>query len=172
MNQQDRSQKTKGLARGRRNLLGRCWQLVMALIGFQLVWIAGSLLQSRQKNVNRAAKGDGFLEAARVEQLSPGDVVAVVQGGFYLVCQQDGSFLALSKTCTHLGCTVPWHEEKQQFICPCHGSRFDCKGQVLTPPAPRPLDYYPIKIENGKIMVDTTSPLRREAFNPSQTARI
>ena len=44
---------------------------------------------------------------------------------------------ALSLVCTHLGCTVKVSDE--QFCCPCHGSVFDRRGEVLRGPADRPL---------------------------------
>ena len=51
---------------------------------------------------------------------------------------RDGdSFIALSLVCTHLGCTVSVTPEG--MTCPCHGSRFDRLGKVLTGPADRSL---------------------------------
>ena len=37
--------------------------------------------------------------------------------------------------CTHLKCGLKWNEEEQQWECPCHGSRFDRRGRVLSGPA-------------------------------------
>ena len=56
---------------------------------------------------------------------------------------------ALSLVCTHLGCTVNVGEE--QLSCPCHGSLFDLRGNVLKGPADRPLRR--LKIETrGKLI--------------------
>ena len=46
-------------------------------------------------------------------------------------------FIALSLTCTHLGCTVDLQSDG--FACPCHGSRYDRDGNVLRGPAAKPL---------------------------------
>jgi Rieske Fe-S protein len=51
--------------------------------------------------------------------------------------RQGEEVLALDLVCTHLGCTVAATE--RGFACPCHGSRFDSRGQVLDGPAPRAL---------------------------------
>lgn len=51
--------------------------------------------------------------------------------GVYLVRTDDG-LLALSARCTHLCCTVAWQESHGQFICPCHGSRYDARGRRLS----------------------------------------
>ena len=42
------------------------------------------------------------------------------------------------------------------------------EGDVLNPPAPRPLDLFPITIEDGLVKVDTGSPITRQDFDPSQ----
>lgn len=45
--------------------------------------------------------------------------------------------IAISLVCTHLGCTVSVTPEG--MVCPCHGSRFDRSGAVLSGPAEKPL---------------------------------
>jgi cytochrome b6-f complex iron-sulfur subunit len=67
---------------------------------------------------------------------------------------------------------VPWDEAAGRFACPCHASVFDLRGAVLAPPAPRPLDLFPVRIENGIVKVDVTSPIRRASFEPSQVTRV
>jgi len=57
-----------------------------------------------------------------------GRKVAVFKG-------EDGRIHRLSATCTHLGCTVHFNELEKSWDCPCHGSRFDIDGSVLTGPA-------------------------------------
>ena len=102
------------------------------------------------------------------ERFEPGSVTAFPTGRFYLVRLKDGGFLALHRECTHLGCTVPWDAAQGRFACPCHASAFDITGQVLSPPAPRPLDLYAIRIENGVVKVDMRRRVPRTAFDASQ----
>ena len=98
-------------------------------------------------------------------------MTAFPDGKFYLARLPDGGFLALDRTCTHLGCTVPWNTDSARFECPCHASSFDIMGAVLAPPAPRPLDFYRVRIENGIVKVDTRRRERRDAFRDSQVTR-
>ena len=48
---------------------------------------------------------------------------------------------------------VPWEAPQNQFVCPCHASAFDARGDVLNPPAPRALDLFPVIIEAGLVKV-------------------
>ncbi len=98
-------------------------------------------------------------------------MTAFPAGKFYLVRLADGGFLALSRQCTHLGCSVPWDEAAGRFACPCHASVFDLRGDVLAPPAPRPLDLFAVRIENGIVKVDVSAPIRRSAFDAAQVTR-
>jgi menaquinol-cytochrome c reductase iron-sulfur subunit len=59
-----------------------------------------------------------------------------------------------SPICPHLGCRYNWHPDKQEFICPCHGSIFSTTGKVLGGPAPRPMDTLSWKLENGELYVE------------------
>jgi cytochrome b6-f complex iron-sulfur subunit len=60
---------------------------------------------------------------------------------------------AISTVCTHLGCTVFWQKDRQEFFCPCHNGRFDKNGIVLEGPPPAPLDLYPVEIEGDNVFV-------------------
>ena len=37
--------------------------------------------------------------------------------------------------CPHLGCNLIYNEVDKTFDCPCHGSRFDKSGKVISAPA-------------------------------------
>lgn len=65
------------------------------------------------------------------------------RGGFAIRRSDDpNDLLILNSRCTHLACTVNWHEETQSFLCPCHDAQFSMEGAVLGGPPPRPLDRY------------------------------
>jgi len=55
--------------------------------------------------------------------------------------------------CTHMGCILKFNEEKNQFNCPCHQSRFDVDGIKLRGPAKRDLDRVDFKIKNRTVFV-------------------
>ena len=67
----------------------------------------------------------------------------------YVLMQADGNLSVLSAVCTHLGCTVPWVEKENKFICPCHLAMFAPDGKLIGGPAPRRMDQLETKIEDG-----------------------
>lgn len=71
----------------------------------------------------------------------------------YVLTDDGRNYVALSNVCTHLGCRVRWVEGEQQFFCPCHNGVFDKAGLVVSGPPPRPLDHYPVKVEDGQLYV-------------------
>jgi cytochrome b6-f complex iron-sulfur subunit len=152
----------------RRGFLGRLWLWFAGLAVIEGAWVTTAVLRPRR----RSASDDGqIVVAGPVERFEPGTVTAFPGGRFYLSRLDDGGFLALSRTCTHLGCTVPWIGEEGRFVCPCHASSFDIRGEVLSPPAPRALDLHPVRIENGIVKVDTTTTVARRGFEAVQVAR-
>jgi Rieske Fe-S protein len=68
----------------------------------------------------------------------PADGGAVIRRGLSkIACYRDadGKLHEMSASCPHLGCVVAWNSAERSWDCPCHGSRFDAKGQVLNGPA-------------------------------------
>ena len=65
--------------------------------------------------------------------------------------RSEGGFYALSLVCTHLGCTVTVTEDA--LSCPCHGSRFDRQGKVLTGPADRALVRLKVELRGEMVEV-------------------
>ena len=107
-------------------------------------------------------------EAGQISFFEKGRVYPFSSENFFLYRLDDGGFMALSSKCTHLGCTVQYQAGQGGFECPCHASAFKKNGEVLSPPATRPLDYLPVKIEDQKVWVDTNTPIRRDQFDSSQ----
>jgi cytochrome b6-f complex iron-sulfur subunit len=60
---------------------------------------------------------------------------------------------AVNAKCTHKGCVVEWKTDGQEFVCPCHGSKFAVDGTVTNGPATTPLAIYPVTTEGTDIVV-------------------
>jgi cytochrome b6-f complex iron-sulfur subunit len=151
----------------RRSFLNKLWLLLGAAALVEVIALVIAFFKPR-KAVTSEQEPDAIVVAGPVDNFEPGTVSAFVQGKFYLARLGDGGFLALSRRCTHLSCTVPWVEAEQRFVCPCHSSEFDIRGVVTSPPAPRALDLYSISIENNVLKVDTSRLWKRPAFRNDQ----
>lgn len=69
-----------------------------------------------------------------------------------LVMRGEGDeFRAVLLKCTHMGCTVGWNEAERTMDCPCHGSRFDERAQVIKGPAKKELTSYPVEFDGATI---------------------
>jgi Rieske Fe-S protein len=64
-----------------------------------------------------------------------------------------GEFKAFSAVCTHVGCLCNQVTDGT-INCPCHGSKFKITdGSVVTGPAPTALAAAPVKVSDGKILL-------------------
>ena len=151
----------------RRSLLTKLWVLLGILALAELFSLVFAFFKPRKPRIS-ATGLDSIIVAGPLDSFLPGTVTAFVRGKFYLAKLADGGFLALSRTCTHLGCTVPWVAKENKFICPCHSSEFDITGEVISPPAPRALDLYQITIENNVVKVNTSKRKKRSTFDTTQ----
>lgn len=150
----------------RRQFLGLAWAGALLALG---AGAAAALVRFIQPT-NSGGFG-GLVRAGKVQEFAPGSMSHIQTGRFYLYRLEDASFLAMWQRCTHLGCSVPWVESETQFHCPCHGSLYDKVGVVTGGPAPRPMDYFPVTIQNDEVWVNTGQPMTRSEFNASQTTK-
>lgn len=68
-------------------------------------------------------------------------------GSVYL--QQNGDEIrCFNSRCPHLGCTVKFEGEKQQFVCPCHESAFSLNGERTNNVPPRDMDPLEVRVDD------------------------
>lgn len=70
----------------------------------------------------------------------------------FIVSSQDG-ITVLSAVCSHLGCLVNYRKETREFVCPCHGGKYDISGRNIAGPPPGPLTAYPVQVKDGQVLV-------------------
>jgi Rieske Fe-S protein len=124
--------------RSRRRLLGTLAGAAAAAL-FLGKWL------SPRKNARPPAV---LLEVPKAEVPETGALV--YREARVAVVREGGKFHALSLACTHLGCTLAVAPDG--LACPCHGSRFDREGRVVTGPAERPLRRHPVE-SRGEMLV-------------------
>ena len=55
---------------------------------------------------------------------------------------EDGKLYAVDVRCPHLGCQLEWNPDELSWDCPCHGSRFDRFGKLISNPAQEDVNRY------------------------------
>jgi menaquinol-cytochrome c reductase iron-sulfur subunit len=97
------------------------------------------------------------LNLGPLSRFAPGVATFVHSAKVFVKRDADG-VRAMSGVCTHLGCTV--REEGEGFVCPCHGSRYDCEGRVVSGPAPASLAFLALeKDAKDDLVVDLARPV-------------
>lgn len=142
----------------RRDFLHIAW----AATGTLTLAVGGGLALNFFAPKVAAGEFGGVFDLGPLDDFPLGSVTPITNGRFFLVRQSDGGVLALYQKCTHLGCAVPWEPSLGQFVCPCHASAFEMDGQVINPPAPRPLDRFPVELADGIVRVDTGQRIERD----------
>jgi glycine/D-amino acid oxidase-like deaminating enzyme/nitrite reductase/ring-hydroxylating ferredoxin subunit len=96
--------------------------------------------QYAKENINVAGEYAAWLTSGDVkseDEIAPGSG-AIVRAGLQKIAvyrDNDGRLTRCSAACTHLKCVVAWNTAESTWDCPCHGSRFDPHGKVLSGPA-------------------------------------
>ncbi len=101
------------------------------------------------------AQGTEWLWVRR-KTLPPGagEVFSVANKPVLVIHTVDDEYVALSATCTHLGCILFWDVERQVIACPCHEAYFNTTGAVISGPPPSPLEPYRVQVEGDEIYVE------------------
>jgi Rieske Fe-S protein len=102
----------------------------------------------------------GPIDVGAVAEI-PMDSLRPVERQRLAVGRDRGGIWALSLTCRHLGCPINDPDEPgiigfAGLMCPCHGSRYDRDGLVLTGPSEQDLHNYAVSVEDGRVLVDVT----------------
>ena len=130
------------------------------LLGFSGLATAVGVLTPVVAYLWPPAKGSGASETrvavAATADLPPGQgaVYSVANKPVIVIHTSDDSYVALSATCTHLGCILFWHEQRQVIACPCHEAYFNTNGAVISGPPPAPLVPYRVQVEGDQIYVE------------------
>ncbi len=93
-----------------------------------------------QESLNVARQYGAWLtrgDVASTQEIASGTGAVVRRGLTKVAAFRDeaGILHECSAVCPHLGCLVEWNHNESTWDCPCHGSRFDKQGHVLSGPA-------------------------------------
>jgi glycine/D-amino acid oxidase-like deaminating enzyme/nitrite reductase/ring-hydroxylating ferredoxin subunit len=83
-------------------------------------------------------------DAFSLDKIKTGEGKIVETHGEKLAVYKDaaGEAHVVSAVCTHMKCIVNWNDAEKSWDCPCHGSRFNYRGEIIEGPA---LTNLPVK---------------------------
>ena len=110
----------------RKKLRGGSWDYIKENVDYPYYLIRDRFVGAEGKSLRAVRNGEG-----KVLELNGARVAAYRS--------EQGVLTLLSAVCTHLGCQVAWNAAEHTWDCPCHGSRFKPRGEVLAGPAESPL---------------------------------
>lgn len=99
-----------------------------------------------------------FVTVGRADEIDEGEAKAFpVNGAEIAVSRVAGTLYAFSDICTHRQCNLSLGGdiEGTSITCECHGSAFDmATGEVLEGPATEPIATFPVREENGELLIE------------------
>jgi Rieske Fe-S protein len=92
------------------------------------------------------------VEGSALANVDGAALVESTAGVFLLARTSESTFSAIEAVCTHQGCTING-VDGTTYVCPCHGSRYNRNGQVMSGPALASLRRYTTTFTNGVVTI-------------------
>ncbi|MCP4203198.1 MAG: Rieske (2Fe-2S) protein [bacterium] len=133
--------------------------LVWLVRGFGSLWALGAAWVAAafvQPPKGGRGLGETTLDAGTTDSLTIGQGRLVRHGRqpVWVVRTGEDAYVGMSAVCTHLHCVLDWDPERRVMDCPCHAGSFDLNGNVLSGPAPVPLERYVVETRMGRLVVN------------------
>ena len=109
------------------------------------------------QNFFRARRGDSQIQhIAQIDDIAIGSAQTFTYPKEHdqcvLVRLDQQSFVAYSRQCTHLSCSVVPEPDKRRYYCPCHEGLFDlASGNPIAGPPRRPLARIELEFRHGAV---------------------
>lgn len=90
----------------------------------------------------------------KLSDVAPGSGrTGTINGTPVAVFNDHGTPVVFENVCPHAACEVEWNTTNKTWDCPCHGSRFSARGEVVNGPATTPLPTLPASVTNDEITI-------------------
>jgi Rieske Fe-S protein len=95
------------------------------------------------------------VSAGKIGDLKPhsGKIIRFGNRPVLLIRADETRWNAFSGVCTHLNCTVQFHQERGEIWCACHNGFYDLTGKVVAGPPPRPLEEFDVHVRGEEVVV-------------------
>ncbi len=124
--------------------------IISMMEGCSSVYYANVSISGKTMTIKRSE----FIEIKK-EETRQRTFIAVRNDAFpFPICVYkfgENEFVALSLICTHQGCEL--NPNEYTLTCPCHGSEFSNKGNVMEGPADKELEEFKVTSDDQNIYV-------------------
>ena len=131
----------------------------LAFCGRALITSAGVVLMAKGLDTAAAEQHNNLvayppMKIEGAERLQPGSFLYFTypkrEDVAVLVRSEEGEYVAFSRKCAHLGCSIDFEAGRKCLVCPCHRGAYDPRtGYVMYGPPPRPLDQIVLQMRAG-----------------------
>ncbi len=103
----------------------------------------GAFISNALTNVSGIFLGYFRLPAKTAADIPAGRGMIVFHNGKRRAVYRDfsGNLHVIGRMCPHMHCELKWNGDTNTWDCPCHGSRFDVDGNVISEPATKKCKY-------------------------------
>jgi len=115
-------------------------KIILSAISISFIWILSRVVNFKNEN-----------KLSQIEITEPGNGITVFDD--FIIIKNAEKILVLSSKCPHSGCRIN-KIENDIIICPCHGSQFNNKGELLKGPAYKNLQKLPFTRKNNKLIIN------------------
>ena len=124
-----------------------------ALWGGTMLFFAPAIINSCKK-ADSILPGNGSIDLNSSEFGALKTVGGFAYSGNIIIFRtSDTNYSAISRVCTHEGCTVNYNSSNNRLVCPCHGAQFSSTGSVLQGPASKSLAVYKVTVSGTTLMI-------------------
>jgi len=125
------------------------------LFGGSVLLVAPAVFSACSKTTTPGTVGNTVVDLNSSQFASLKTVGGFAYNGNVLIIRSsDTQYTAISRICTHMGCTVAYNSSTKQLVCPCHGARFSSTGAVINGPATSPLTVYSTTLDGTNLNIN------------------
>lgn len=86
---------------------------------------------------SRSKQVSPFAIQKEISMIEPGQGIVIEKGEEKVAVYRDPQSVlyTFNPACRHMGCFVSWNDAEKTWDCPCHGSRYNARGEVIQSPA-------------------------------------
>ncbi|MGB0347922.1 MAG: Rieske 2Fe-2S domain-containing protein [Balneolaceae bacterium] len=133
---------------------------LISILGLSFTNCSDSSTGSEEEEPLNGLELDGFvvtvdLSHPNFESLNSEGGTAISTIGGFLAVNIDGTTIrAFTNFCTHNRCNDQWSTSGTDFICNCHGSRFNNKGVPTQGPAQADLTEFSVSRDGSSLIIN------------------